>query len=66
MVKRIYYGGVPKNGSGSSKSDNDDSEDDTEQCAINKDNQKVTKVNNHIYYYNRKFFTKTWHLFFIN
>ena len=51
MAKRIYYGGVPKNGSGSSKIDNDDSEDDSEQCAINKDNQKVTKVNNHIYYY---------------
>lgn len=50
MAKRIYYGGVPKNSSGSSKPDSD-SEDDTEQCAINKDNQKVTKVNNHIYYY---------------
>ena len=52
MAKRIYYGGVPpKNGSGNSKVENDDSDDDTEQCAINKDNQKVTKVNSHIYYY---------------
>lgn len=51
MAKRIYYGGVPKNGSGGSTINSDDSDDDSEKCAINKENQKVTKVNNHIYYY---------------
>lgn len=52
-VKRIYYGTTPKSGNGhvsSALSDiGDDS--DTETNAVNKENQKIKKVNNHIYYY---------------
>jgi len=52
MAKRVYFGGVPKNGSSGSIVNTDTSdEDDDEKCAINKENQKITKVNNHIYYY---------------
>lgn len=51
MSKRIYYGSKPKNGSGASTMNGENDSDDEEICSINKDNQKITKVNNHIYYY---------------
>ena len=50
MPKRFYYGSKPKNGSTASVVNESDNEED-DFCGINKDNQKVTKVNNHIYYY---------------
>uniref|UniRef100_A0A6C0AWW2 Protease n=1 Tax=viral metagenome TaxID=1070528 RepID=A0A6C0AWW2_9ZZZZ len=52
MPKRIYFGKKPKNGNGNGVVVNSDiSDDEDEQCGINKENQKITKVNNHIYYY---------------
>ena len=54
MPKRIYFGKKPKNGNGNGVTVSDISDDEDEQCGINKDNQKITKVNNHIYYYKAK------------
>jgi ATP-dependent protease ClpP protease subunit len=51
MAKRIYYGSKPKNGNATTVINNDNDSDDEIECAINKENQKIEKINNHIYYY---------------
>ena len=55
-MPKLYYYGTKHNASKGSKqiilSKNEDEESDNEDMAAsNKDNQKITKTNNHIYFF---------------